>query len=189
MSFTLPITRFGATALSAFTLSVALSGALAADDFQLISQSMAEGMQLSAEQVFEGFGCTGGNRSPDLAWSGLPEGTESLALTAYDPDAPTGSGWWHWGVVNIPVDVTEVSAGASGTDAMPEGAMELRNDYGSLGFGGACPPPGEVHRYIFTLHALSAKLDLPDGATNAIAGYMINSQTIATAKLTAVYTR
>ncbi|WP_226551103.1 YbhB/YbcL family Raf kinase inhibitor-like protein [Celeribacter naphthalenivorans] len=193
MSFTLPFmracTRACTAALSALTLSVTLSGALAAEEFQLTSQSMAEGVQLSTAQVFEGFGCTGGNRSPDLAWSGLPEGTESLALTAYDPDAPTGSGWWHWGVVNIPMETTEVPAGASGTDAMPEGALELRNDYGSPGFGGACPPPGEVHRYIFTLHALSAKLDLPEGVTNAIAGYMINSQTIATAKLTAVYTR
>lgn len=172
------------------TAAIALVSALPAmaQDFVLTSADMKEGAQLSAEQVFAGFGCEGGNLSPDLAWSGAPEGTKSFALTAYDPDAPTGSGWWHWGVVNIPADTHNIPAGASGN--LTGGAMELVNDYGISGFGGACPPPGEVHRYIFTIHALGVEtLDLPPDASNALAGFMINANSIDTARLTAVYTR
>lgn len=172
------------------TAAIALLSALPAmaQDFVLTSAAMKEGMQLNAEQVFGGFGCEGGNRSPDLAWSDAPEGTKSFAVTAYDPDAPTGSGWWHWGVVNIPVDTQGFAAGASGN--FTDGAMELVNDYGVAGFGGACPPPGEVHRYIFTVHALGVEaLDLPPEASNALAGFMINAKSIGTARLTAVYTR
>lgn len=158
--------------------------------FRLTSGSIAEGMPLRAEQVFAGFGCTGGNTSPQLSWSGAPEGTRSFALTAYDPDAPTGSGWWHWAVVNIPASVSGLEEGASGTAAMPAGAVEMTNDFGSAGFGGACPPPGEVHRYIFTLYALPVdKLDLPEGASNALAGFMINGSKLGSSRITAVYTR
>ncbi len=109
-------------------------------------------------------------------------------MTAYDPDAPTGSGWWHWGVVNIPVETQGYAAGASGN--ITGGAVELVNDYGVAGFGGACPPPGEMHRYVFTVHALGVEvLDLPPEASNALAGFMINGNSIGTARLTAVYTR
>lgn len=161
-----------------------------AADFKLTSKAIAEGAPLSAEQVFEGFGCTGGNLSPDLAWTGAPEGTKSFAITTYDPDAPTGSGWWHWNVVNLPAATTALAARASHTDAMPKGALELVSDYGSAGFGGACPPPGEVHRYIFTVHALKTeKLDIPANASNALAGYMINANALAKASITAVFKR
>lgn len=160
----------------------------AAQDFTLQSDAIAEGVQLEADQVFEGFGCSGGNASPQLAWSNPPAGTRSFAVTAYDPDAPTGSGWWHWSVVNLPADVTDLPSGVSGT--LDNGALELRNDFGQTGFGGACPPPGEVHRYIFTVHALGVEtLDLPADASNAMAGFMINANTIDTARITAVYTR
>lgn len=167
-----------------------LSSAATAQDFKLTSTSVSEGRPLSSSQVFKGFGCEGGNQSPHLAWSGAPAGTKSFAITAYDPDAPTGSGWWHWTVVNIPASATSVEAGASGTDALPKGALEIANDYGAPGFGGACPPPREVHRYVFTVHALSTgRLDLPKAPSSALAGYMIRANTLATAHVTAVYIR
>lgn len=180
--------------LTSLIAGAALAGALAvsarAEEFRLTSSTIAEGIQMSAAQVFAGFGCDGGNRSPQLSWSGAPEGTRSFALTAYDPDAPTGSGWWHWAVLNIPATATVIEEGASGTDAMPAGALEMVNDYGVTSFGGACPPPGEVHRYIFTIYALPVEtLDLPVGASNALAGFMINGSKLASARITAVYTR
>lgn len=162
----------------------------AAEDFKVTSTSMREGGKLETAQVFKGFGCDGGDASPQLSWSGAPVGTKSFAVTAYDPDAPTGSGWWHWAIVNIPAATTALSAGISGTDALPKGAVELKNDYGTRGFGGVCPPPGAVHRYIFTVHALSVPaLDLPEDASNALAGFMIGGATLGTARLTAVYNR
>lgn len=164
--------------------------AASAADFKLSSTSIAEGQQLSPTFLFKGFGCEGGNQSPQLSWSGAPAGTKSFAITAYDPDAPTGSGWWHWNVVNIPVSRTSLELGASGEKKLPAEALEIRNDFGIAGFGGACPPPGEVHRYIFTVHALGAEhLELPENASSALAGFMIGANTIATAKITAVYNR
>lgn len=164
---------------------VSTTGAAVADDFVLISSVVAEGEALHSDQVFQGFGCEGGNTAPDLEWSGAPEGTQSFAITVYDPDAPTGSGWWHWFAFNIPVDVTSVPTGG----ALPEGAVELVNDYGAPGFGGPCPPPGEVHRYQFTVHALGAPLEIDGSVSNALAGFMVNANSLATASITAVYTR
>lgn len=170
-------------------LAAAVAGFLAmpasAETFQLTSTSIAEGQPLDVAHVFQGFGCEGGNTAPDLAWSGAPEGTRSFAVTVYDPDAPTGSGWWHWFAFNIPADVTELPTGA----AMPEGVVELTNDYGTVGFGGACPPPGEVHRYHFTVHALDTVLELDGSVSNALAGFMVGANTIETASITAVYNR
>ena len=172
--------------LSAIPLiAAALPAAALAQDFTLTSNTIAEGEPLGDAQVYQGFGCSGGNTAPDLAWSGAPEGTQSFAVTAYDPDAPTGSGWWHWFAFNIPADVNTLPAGGT----LPEGAVTLANDFGSPGFGGACPPPGEVHRYRFTVHALGTKLDLDSGASNALAGFMVNANALATATITAVYTR
>lgn len=171
-------------------LVITVAAPAIAEDFRLASTALTEGAQLKPAQVFAGFGCTGQNQSPQLSWSGAPAGTASFAITAYDPDAPTGSGWWHWNVVNIPATVKEIPQAASATAAMPHGAREIGNDYGVTGFGGACPPPGEVHRYIFMVHALGVKaLDLPEGASNALAGFMIRANTLATAKITAVYNR
>jgi Raf kinase inhibitor-like YbhB/YbcL family protein len=167
-----------------------LTFSASAADFQLQSQSVSEGAQLSSEFVFQGFGCEGGNLSPQLSWVNVPEGTKSFAITAYDPDAPTGSGWWHWNVINIPSNITSLEIGVSGTDDMPKGAVEMTNDYGAKGFGGACPPPGEVHRYIFTVHALSIEnIELPEAASNALTGFMIGANTIKSSKITAVYNR
>lgn len=162
----------------------------AAQDFRLTSSSIADGVKLTSAQVFKGFGCDGGNISPQLVWDHAPKGTKSFAITAYDPDAPTGSGWWHWNIVNISATVSEIPAGASGTSALPAGSVEIKNDYGAVGFGGACPPAGELHRYIFTVHALGVeKLDLPKDASNALTGFMIGANAIAQASITAVYNR
>lgn len=153
--------------------------------FTLSSPDIADGQQLSLAQVFNGFGCEGGNTAPTLSWSHAPEGTKSFAVTVYDPAAPTGSGWWHWFAFNIPADVTELKAGA----ALPAGTVELSNDFGAKGFGGACPPPGRVHLYQFTIHALPVALDLNGEVSNALAGFMVNANSIASASITAVYNR
>lgn len=170
--------------LSALLAATMVSPALA-NEFTLSSPDIAEGQQLSNAYVFQGFGCEGSNTAPTLTWSGVPEGTESFAVTVYDPDAPTGSGWWHWFAFNIPVGVTELPGG----EALPSGSIELSNDYGATGFGGACPPPGEVHRYQFTVHALGTKLDLDNSVSNALAGFMVNANSLASSTITAVYNR
>jgi Raf kinase inhibitor-like YbhB/YbcL family protein len=139
------------------------------------------------------FGCAGENKSPALKWSGAPKDTKSFAVTVYDPDAPTGSGFWHWFVINIPANVTELAAnaGAVGGVNLPKGATNVRIDYGFAGWGGPCPPEGDKpHRYIFTVHALKTdKLDIPADATAAVAGFMTNASTIAKASFTAKYGR
>ena len=139
------------------------------------------------------FGCTGENKSPALKWSGAPKDTRSFAVTVYDPDAPTGSGWWHWVVINIPASVTELKpdAGKEGGANLPQGARQVRIDYGVAAWGGVCPPPGDApHRYIFTVHALKTdKLDIPADATAALAGFMINANSLGKASFTAKYGR
>lgn len=110
----------------------------------------------------------------------------------YDPDAPTGSGWWHWQVINIPKDTTSLSSGAGdiARELMPKGSVQMRNDYGVQGFGGACPPEGYgTHRYQFTIHALSKKLTLPDNASGALTGYMVRAHSLASSTLEALYKR
>ena len=142
---------------------------------------------------FNGFGCSGENKSPALQWSGAPAETQSYAVTVYDPDAPTGSGWWHWMVVNIPPRTSRLAkdAGAMGGANLPKGASHVRIDYGFAAWGGPCPPPGDKpHRYVFTVHALKTdKLDIPGDATAALGGFMINANTIARASFTARYGR
>lgn len=169
-----------------------LCGSAQAESFSLSSSSIGKQRKLTQEQVFNGFGCQGQNISPALKWSNAPAGTRSFAITAYDPDAPTGSGWWHWVVYNVPAGVTELAAGAGaeGGAALPEGASMGRTDYGSKAFGGACPPPGRVHRYVFTVHALKTdKLDVPADASPAMIGFFIGSNRIGSATLTATYGR
>lgn len=160
-----------------------------AQEFDVTSTTVSEGEKLTNSHVFAGFGCEGENQSPQLSWMGAPEGTKSFAITAYDPDAPTGSGWWHWNVVNIPASVTSVAQNAS-NNTLPEAALEIRNDYGTVGFGGACPPPDEVHRYIFTVYALGTeRLALPENPSNALVGFMIRANMLDSASITAVYHR
>lgn len=178
--------------LAALALSLAASTAMATD-FSLSSPQIKPSATLTDAQVFNGFGCSGGNVSPALAWQGAPEGTKSFALTVYDPDAPTGSGWWHWVVYNIPADVSALPEGVGSGDftGLPAGASQGRTDFGSVGFGGACPPVGDKpHRYIFTVHALKTeRLEIPEGATAALIGYMINANTLGSAGFTAYYGR
>ena len=168
--------------------SILASAAILAGNFTLSSFDI-EG-QLTKAQEFNGFGCNGKNISPELRWEDAPKGTKSFAITVYDPDAPTGSGWWHWIVVNIPADENRIRTGASGKD-MPKGAIEIQNDYGIVGFGGACPPKGnKPHRYIFTVYALDVpKLDLKPDTNAPVAGFMINAHTIAKASVMAYYGR
>jgi Raf kinase inhibitor-like YbhB/YbcL family protein len=174
-------------------ISLGFSVSAFAGPFTLSSQDISQGEFMSKAHEFTGFGCSGKDLSPQLAWSGAPEGTKSFAITVYDPDAPTGSGWWHWQIVNIPKDVTEIKANAGSTKEKltPDGSMQIKNDYGQRGFGGACPPSGHgIHHYRFTVHALSVdNLALPEGASGALAGYMINANTIESATIESLYKR
>jgi Raf kinase inhibitor-like YbhB/YbcL family protein len=166
------------------------------NDFKLTSSDIARGKKISTKHVFNGFGCTGENISPQLVWSNAPKDTKSFALTVYDPDAPTGSGWWHWVVANIPAEYSELPANfgeknSFKLEAADKAINQIRNDFGIYSFGGPCPPQGDKpHRYIFTIHALKVeKLDLNDEATAALAGFMINANTIAKARLISTYSR
>ena len=176
-----------------FFLGTALATGIAQADpaFKLKSADVSESQPLKPAQVFKGFGCKGGNLSPQLEWSGAPAGTKSFAVTVYDPDAPTGSGWWHWVVYNLPASVSKLEGGAGQSGKLPQGARHGRNDYGSFDFGGACPPEGDKpHRYIFTVHALKTdKIDVPEDASSALIGYMINANRIGAATVTATYGR
>ena len=165
--------------------------ALAVDNFHVTSPQVKAGGTLGDAQVFNGFGCKGGNVSPALNWTGAPEGTKSFAVTVYDPDAPTGSGWWHWTVFNISATAKGLPEGAGSGKGLPAGAGQGRNDFGSAGFGGACPPVGDKpHRFIFTVWALKTdKLDLDDKASGALVGYMLNANKLGKAVLTAKYGR
>jgi len=176
---------------------------LAASLFATASLTQAAGFKLSSPDIkaggmiaksfeFNGFGCSGENQSPALKWSGAPKETKAFAVTVYDPDAPTGSGWWHWMVINIPADVTELAAnaGAVGGANLPQGATAARIDYGVAGWGGVCPPQGDKpHRYIFTVHALKDKLTVPPDATAALTGYVINGNSLGKASFSAKYGR
>jgi Raf kinase inhibitor-like YbhB/YbcL family protein len=162
------------------------SNSALAGSLTLSSTDIANGKFMAKAQEFQGFGCSGGNQSPQLSWSGAPAGTAAFAIMVHDPDAPTGSGWWHWQLVNIPKDVTSIAAGAMA----PAGSQQMNNDYGVKGFGGACPPPKHgVHRYQFTVHALSQKLELPENASGALTGYMVKAHSLASSTIEALYQR
>jgi Raf kinase inhibitor-like YbhB/YbcL family protein len=157
--------------------------------FELRSDDIADGQMLSENHVFDGFGMTGANISPSLSWSGFPAETKSFAVTVFDPDAPTGSGFWHWLVIDLPVSVTSLPAGAGVAGALPGHAFHVRNDFGTKDFGGAAPPPGdEPHRYVFAVHALDVEsLDVNDEISPAVAGFNLRFHTIARAVLVPVY--
>ncbi|MGH7594326.1 MAG: YbhB/YbcL family Raf kinase inhibitor-like protein, partial [Gemmatimonadales bacterium] len=144
-------------------------------------------------QVFHGMDCTGGNISPALQWHGAPADARSFAITLYDPDAPTGSGWWHWVAYNIPAATTRLAAGAGdlAKAMMPPGSVQGNTDFGTPGYGGPCPPSGDkLHHYIFTVYALDVPtLDLPASATAAYVGFNLHAHTLARATLIATYGR
>jgi Raf kinase inhibitor-like YbhB/YbcL family protein len=160
--------------------------------FTLTSPDISEGKTIPEKHIFDGFGCKGGNVSPALSWSNAPAGTKSFALLMHDPDAPTGSGWWHWIVYNIPAGTTSLPAGAGDPqkDLMPPGVIQGRTDFGTPGYGGPCPPPGKPHRYYLRLYALKvAKLDAPADATAAFIGFNVHAQELGRAELMGVYGR
>ena len=148
--------------------------------FTLTSNDLTDGGVLPDAQVQ-----AKGNTSPHLAWSGAPEGTKSFAITCFDPDAPTGSGFWHWTVANIPADVREIPTGGP----VPKGAVEGRTDYGEAGFGGAAPPPGHgPHRYVFTAFAVDVdELPVTPEDSGAKYGFNLHFHTLAKASITATY--
>ena len=175
-----------------FSLALLSSSAVLADSFSLSSTDIAHGEFMSKAHEFQGFGCSGDNSSPQLSWEGEPEGTEAFAILVHDPDAPTGSGWWHWQLINIPKDVRTLPAGSgdAAKNLAPNGSMDIQNDYGVAGFGGACPPEGHgAHRYRFTVHALSQPLELPSGASGALTGYMVNAHSLGSSTIEALYKR
>jgi len=160
--------------------------------FTLTSPDISNGKKIAAAQVFNSFGCSGNNVSPALSWSNPPAGTKSFALLAYDPDAPTGSGWWHWVAYNIPADVTSLPAGAGDPkkNLMPPNAVQGRTDFGTPGYGGPCPPPGKAHRYYFRLYALKVpKLEVPADATAALVGFSVNANSLGKAEIMGLYGR
>ena len=164
-----------------------------ASGFTLASPDIAQGRQMAAAQIFNSFGCSGQNVSPALSWSHAPAGTQSFALLVHDPDAPTGSGWWHWLVYDIPASVTTLPAAAGDpkTKLLPAGALQGRTDFGTYAYGGPCPPPGKLHHYHFRLYALKvAKLaDVPGDASAAFIAFNVHANSIGETQIIATYSR
>ena len=159
--------------------------------FTLSSRDL--GGQTTKTQEFNGFGCSGENISPQLSWANAPEGTKSFAITMYDPDAPTGSGWWHWLVFDINANVNELVANAGNVslNLAPKEAIQSITDYGAKGFGGPCPPEGHGwHKYEITVYALKTdKLGLDENTNAAVVGYYLNNNTLAKSTIVSYYKR
>lgn len=151
--------------------------------FTVTSDDVTDGQPLADDQVAEK-----GNTSPHLSWSGFPEGTKSFVVTCFDPDAPTPSGFWHWVLVDIPADVTELATGAASGE-LPAGAFHVRNDAGEHGFTGAAPPQGDhPHRYYFVVHAVSEdNLGVDEGASCAVVSFNLAFKTLGRAQVVGTY--
>lgn len=169
------------------------AAAMAQGKFTVSSPDIKPGATISMDQVFNGFGCTGKNISPEIKWSGVPAKAKSLALHVYDPDAPTGSGFWHWVVVNIPLSAAGLpkNAGDPKANLMPAGALQTRTDFGMPGWGGPCPPQKDKpHRYIFTLFAVDVdKLDVGADTSAAVVGFNLHFHTVEKATFTGKFGR
>ena len=182
----------GLAAALVLTATAGAQNARSTGRFRVTSPDLESRGRIAMTHVFNGMGCTGQNISPTLQWTNAPAGTRSFAVTAYDPDAPTGSGWWHWVVYNIPASTTTLAAGAGNSNgrSLPSGAAQGNTDFGSRGYGGPCPPPGKPHHYHFTVFALKVdKLDVPNNATAAYIGFNLNANKLATARVTGLYGR
>jgi Raf kinase inhibitor-like YbhB/YbcL family protein len=176
-------------------VSALAASAASGKSMKLTSPQIKNGHKIANEQVFKGFGCTGENISPALSWSGAPAKTKSFAIMIHDPDAPTGSGWWHWVVFNIPASTTSLpkDAGNVKKNLMPKGAIQSRTDFGADGYGGPCPPKGDKpHHYHITVFAVDVA-KLPDAqkdqAAPALVGFDLHFHTLAKATLTGRYGR
>ncbi len=180
-----------ATMAAGLALGLCVSGAASA--LTLSSPDVKNHGTVPDEQVFNSFSCTGKNVSPALSWKGAPAGTKSFAVTVYDPDAPTGSGFWHWVVFNIPASATGLpkNAGDAKANLMPPGAVQSRTDYGFAGWGGPCPPKGDKpHHYIFTVFAVDVDhIDADANTSAAVVGFNLHFHTLAKAKIVATYGR
>ncbi len=152
--------------------------------FSLTSDDLVDGGTLGDAQV-----AAKGNTSPQLSWSGAPEGTKSYVVTCFDPDAPTPSGYWHWGLVDLPADVTSLDAGAGGSPALPGNAFHVRSDGGGRGFEGAAPPAGDYpHRYYFAVHAVGQEsLGVDADASLAVVNFNLVFKALARAVIHATY--
>jgi Raf kinase inhibitor-like YbhB/YbcL family protein len=177
--------------MHSFALASLLLSAAWADDTFAVTSPVVDG-GITSQHVFAGFGCEGQNQSPAIRWSGAPDGTRSFALLVHDPDAPTGgAGWWHWSVYDIPATATGLPGGVTAAAGLPDGARQGPTDFGRPGWGGPCPPAGHGdHRYIFSLYALGvAKLEVPDGASASLIGFLVNQQALGTASFQVKYAR
>jgi Raf kinase inhibitor-like YbhB/YbcL family protein len=162
-----------------------------AASFRVSAPDFVSKGRVDVTHVYNGMGCTGQNISPALEWSNPPAGTKSYAVTMYDPDAPTGSGWWHWVMYNIPAATTSLPAGAGNGRNAPRGSAQGPTDFGQKGYGGPCPPVGDKpHHYHITVFALKVdKLDIPGNATSAFVGFNLNANKLATARVTGLFGR
>ncbi len=154
------------------------------------SNTFTDGGTLPMSTVFNSFGCTGGNRSPHLAWSGGPSGTVSFALILHDPDAPTGTGFYHWVLFNIPPNVHELKegAGAKSSPDLPAGAVLGLTDLGISEYFGPCPPVGDKpHHYRFMIYALSSKIDGGPTTTAALVRFLVRGSTLAMGTITGLF--
>lgn len=153
--------------------------------FSLTSTDIADGQPLPAAQRSGMMGAGGKDQSPQLSWSGFPAATKSFAVTVYDPDAPTGSGFWHWAVANLPATTTSLAAGAGAPNAVLPGGFQLPNDARLPQYVGAAPPPGSRHRYVVSVHALDVEtIEIPKDATPAYLGFLMSMHTLARATIT-----
>jgi len=175
-----------AAILAAVAAMFALGAAVAAD-FKLASPDIGPDKLLAQDFVFSGFGCTGGNQSPSLSWSGAPAGTKSFAVALFDPDAMQGRGFWHWLMVNIPASTTALARDAGKNDGskLPSGAVQIKNGFRAMGYSGSCPPPtDEPHGYVMTVYALKlAALDVPADVTSATMLTTIEANSLGKASL------
>ncbi len=188
-----PVREFVLLAAASVVSSVTVARRAAGQGaLRVESATFTDGGMLTKAQEYNGMQCSGGNVSPELHWSGVPAGTKSFGLTMYDPDAPTGSGWWHWVVYNIPASTTSLSLGAGDASGakLPAGAVQGRTDFGKPGYGGPCPPPGAPHHYIFTLYALKVpSLALDKDASAAMVSANLRGNSVGKATVTGLYGR
>lgn len=186
--------RAWGAALGALLLATVGAAGAADGKFTLASTSFKTGGKIAKEFSLNGYGCTGGNISPELEWSGAPAGTKSFVITMFDPDEHgTPSGWWHWVMYNIPGSATHVPQGAGipKSTALPAGTIQGRTDLGSLSYDGPCPDVGNpAHHYTLTIYALKVdKLDVPADSSGALVTYTAHDVTLATAKLIGLHAR